>query len=148
MGSLVTFPAPLTTTLAVNATTTVPYPNGFSQAALTNSTGGQIAINDNEVFHQGINVAFTFGASSITIQNLSPIDWPAGTIMNIGLSRTNHRGSTNLILGTRPTEAASGANVVPAPYPAPAGFRWGYVTENSIIVTENGSPVVELERAA
>jgi hypothetical protein len=34
------------------------------------------------------------------------------------------------------------------PYPAPSGYRWGYVTENSITATENGEPVVELERIA
>lgn len=30
------------------------------------------------------------------------------------------------------------------PFPAPSGFRWDIVTEQSNIVTENGEPVVEL----
>lgn len=34
------------------------------------------------------------------------------------------------------------------PYPAPSGYRWGVVTENSIPVTENGQPVIELEKVA
>jgi hypothetical protein len=31
-----------------------------------------------------------------------------------------------------------------APYPAPAGFHWQFVTQNGVRVTENGVPVVEL----
>jgi hypothetical protein len=34
------------------------------------------------------------------------------------------------------------------PYEAPLGYRWGLVTENSVPVTENGQPVIELERIA
>ncbi len=106
MGSRVTTLFPLASDIAVGATFSIPYPSGFTQASLLNSAGGSVAVNDNEVFHQGIGAAFTFGASNITIQNNSPIVWPAGSILNIGLSRTNPRGSNNLVFGTRPGEAA------------------------------------------
>jgi hypothetical protein len=147
MGSLVTFKAPITADIAVNGTFTVSYPSGYAQTSLANSGDGYLSINDNEVFRQGLGVQFTFGASNITVQNTSPIPWPAGTIVNIGLSRTDPRGSNNVVFGTRPSNAAQGGGVV-GPYPAPTGFRWGYVTENTITVTENGEPVVELERIA
>ena len=30
--------------------------------------------------------------------------------------------------------------------PAPAGFRWDFVTQNDLTVTQNGVPVVDLVR--
>jgi hypothetical protein len=36
---------------------------------------------------------------------------------------------------------------VVGPYPAPSGYRWDYVTENNIRVTEAGTPVVALRAA-
>lgn len=108
MGSRVTFKAPITSDVAVNGTFTVPYPAGFNQAMLTNAGDGYLALNDNEVYRQGIGVQFTFGASNITVQNTSPIPWPAGTVVNIGLSRTDPRGSHNVVFGTRPSNATQG----------------------------------------
>lgn len=108
MGSLVTFKSPILTDVAVNGTFTVPYPNGYSSVSLANAGDGYLALNDNEVFRQGVGVQFTFGASNITVQNTSPLVWPAGTVVNIGLSRTNPRGSYNLFFGNRPSEAAPG----------------------------------------
>ena len=35
---------------------------------------------------------------------------------------------------------------VPAPYPAPPGFHWEYVTSNGERVTSNGEAVVSLVR--
>ena len=35
-----------------------------------------------------------------------------------------------------------------APNPAPSGYRWDYVTENGVRVTEKSEPVVALVRAA
>ena len=37
---------------------------------------------------------------------------------------------------------------VSGPYPAPAGYRWDYVVENGMPVTEGGQSVVVLLRAA
>ena len=34
------------------------------------------------------------------------------------------------------------------PYPAPSGYRWQYVVESSVPVTESGVRVVELQRIA
>lgn len=35
-----------------------------------------------------------------------------------------------------------------APYAAPAGYRWDFVTEGGATVTERNIPVVELQRVA
>jgi hypothetical protein len=35
---------------------------------------------------------------------------------------------------------------LPAPYPAPDGYHWEYVTENGVGVTESGVPLVDLVR--
>lgn len=35
-----------------------------------------------------------------------------------------------------------------APYPAPTGWRWDFVTEDGVRVTEDNEPVVDLVRAA
>ena len=106
MGSLVTFKAPITSDVAVNGTFTVSYPSGYNSTNMANSGNGYLALNDNEVYQQGIGVQFTFGVSNITVQNTSPIPWPSGTVVNIGLSRTNPRGSNYLVFGTRPSDAA------------------------------------------
>jgi hypothetical protein len=47
-------------------------------------------------------------------------------------------------LGTL-TLAKGGAS---GPYPAPAGYRWDYVTENNVRVTERGEYLVALKRVA
>lgn len=35
-----------------------------------------------------------------------------------------------------------------APYPAPSGYRWDFVTEDGVRVTQDNEPVVDLVRAA
>lgn len=62
-------------------------------------------------------------------------------------------GMTKLGAGGFSLGRADGARLikgggVPAPYPPPAGYRWDYVTENNIRVTERNEPVVALVRAS
>lgn len=38
--------------------------------------------------------------------------------------------------------------VVQGPYPAPAGYQWAYVSDNSINTADNNNAVVELQRIA
>lgn len=42
----------------------------------------------------------------------------------------------------------TGGAAVWAPYPAPSGFRWDFVTSNGDRVTSNGEPVVALVEIA
>lgn len=141
MGSLVTFKSPILTDVAVNGTFTVPYPNGYSSVSLANAGDGYLALNDNEVFRQGVGVQFTFGASNITVQNTSPLVWPAGTVVNIGLSRTNPRGSYNLFFGNRPSEATQGdgsGGISP-----PSGFIFLSDNDGAYLLDQDGYYLVE-----
>jgi len=49
---------------------------------------------------------------------------------------------------SRRAPALSPSKGVGGPYAPPAGYRWAYVTENGATVTEDGSPLVELERTS
>jgi hypothetical protein len=55
-------------------------------------------------------------------------------------------GQTSLRFGQTSASSLWKGGVV-GPYPAPSGYRWDYVTENNIRVTEAGTPVVALRAA-
>ncbi len=53
------------------------------------------------------------------------------------------------MLGSKRVPVALSQGVGAAAYassPAPAGFRWEFVTDNGVRVTDNGIPVVDLVR--
>lgn len=118
MGTKVNVRAALAADVAVNGTFTVPYPSGYTQATLTGSIGGQVRVNDNDVFKQGIGAQFAFGASSITITNTSPIIWPLGAYLRIGFDTTSRNGSYSLTLGTERNQAASATSLSSEPLAA------------------------------
>lgn len=109
MASLVT--TRITIATAVNnagTVTGVPYPSGWNQARLLGTTGGSLSLANNERFPQAASgagtVAFTFGASDITITNNSGVTWPAFSELIIGFGTKDEAGRyTNDI------------NVTPAP---------------------------------
>lgn len=89
----------LATDVADGATVTVPYPAGLTQTDLTDSTGGVVAVNENDVWPQGTGagtVALTFGASNITVTNNSGITWTAGSDLIASFGETSINGSYNL----------------------------------------------------
>lgn len=51
-------------------------------------------------------------------------------------------------LAQRGLGLGTGGAAVWAPYPAPSGFRWDFVTSNGDRVTSNGEPVVALVEIA
>lgn len=75
----------LAANVANAGTVTVPYPAGTTQASLTGSTDGTAVLNNNMVYPQAASgagtVAFTFGASNITVTNNSGETWPAGSTL-------------------------------------------------------------------
>jgi hypothetical protein len=87
----------LTTAVANNGTLTFPYPVGLVQADFTGDFAlerGSVAINSNEVYEEfDEEVLFTYGASLVTVQNLSGVAWVAGSLI--------------AAVGSRLTEAAS-----------------------------------------
>lgn len=87
--------ARLAAAVANAATVVVPYPAGFNQAALIGSTGGSLALNNNDVYPQaasGVRVNFTFGASDITITNNTGVSWPIGSDIIVSFGRSTIEG--------------------------------------------------------
>lgn len=89
----------LATAVADAGTVVVGYPSGTTQASLTDSTGGVVAINDGAggTFDQGAG-GFTvvFGASTITITNDSDVTWPAQATLHASFGETDINGNYNL----------------------------------------------------
>ncbi|MCH4543132.1 hypothetical protein [Ochrobactrum sp. A-1] len=100
----------LAAAVANGATVTVPYPTGQTQTSLTGTTGGSVAVGDNDVFPQAASgagtVAFAFGASNITITNNSGISWPANTVVTAGFGHIDIDGNYNLTWPKQVQDAA------------------------------------------
>lgn len=98
MGALANASAVLGSAVANGGTLTVSYPSGQSQGTLIGSTRGRVAINNNDVYPQagsGAAVAFTFGASNITITNNTGVTWPAGATLLASFGDNTDDGSYN-----------------------------------------------------
>jgi hypothetical protein len=53
------------------------------------SATGQVAINDNDIYEEAEeDVAFTYGASTISVQNATGLTWPAGALIRVQAART------------------------------------------------------------
>lgn len=115
MGSLANIKTILATAVANAGTVIVPYPAGTTQAMLTGTTGGSVAISANDVYKQAGSgagtVAFTFGliGTGITITNNSGVAWPAGAELIASFGRTDINGSYNL---TSPKQLQDKVNAI------------------------------------
>lgn len=113
MGSLATSPIiSITTAVAPAGTLTVAYPAGTVQATLNGTTGGSMSLNSNDTFPQAASgtgtVAFTFGASNITVTNNTGLTWAVGDLVRFGFGINNRLGSYNLTIGTEYNQAKAG----------------------------------------
>ena len=99
MSSLAVAKAVLAAAVANNQTVAIPYPAGFTQAFLIGSTGGSLAVNNNDRFPQAPSgagtVAFAFGADTITITNNSGVTWPVGAELIVGFGDSQIGGTYN-----------------------------------------------------
>lgn len=91
----------LTPTAIANAGTfTVPYPTGQTQTTLNGSTLGQLALASGDAFPQAASgngtVAFSFGASNITVTNNTGVTIPANTKMFLSFGAVDINGSYNV----------------------------------------------------
>lgn len=115
MGSLANIKTILGTAVANAGTVVVAYPAGTNQALLTGTTGGSVAVNANDTYKQAASgagtVAFTFGASNITITNNSGATWPAGAELIASFGRVDINGSYNL---TNPKQLQDKVAAIPA----------------------------------
>lgn len=81
------------------ATFTVPYPAGTTQATLTGSTGGQLALKSGESYKQGTGagtVSFAFGAGNITVTNNTGVAIPAAAEIYLSFGEVDINGVYNL----------------------------------------------------
>lgn len=107
MGALAYTPYTMAADVANGATFTVPYPSGFNQASLNGSAGGMLVANQDR-FPQAASgagtVAFSFGASNITVTNNTGRTLTQGTIVRLSFGKTDRAGSYNpAIAGVAPT---------------------------------------------
>lgn len=87
----------LASAVADDGTVAVGYPSGTSQADFNAglASGGYVILNGNdrlEVADPGISI--TYGASDITITNLSGYSWAAGTKLTLQLEQSNTDADT------------------------------------------------------
>lgn len=102
MSSLGIVTATLASAVANNGTVAVAYPTGQTAQSLSGSVGGDLTIDDGAggAFEQaagGFSVAY--GASTITITNLSGLTWAAGAILRLSLGTVPRLGSYNVTIG-------------------------------------------------
>lgn len=114
MSAIANIKAMLAAAVAPAGTVTVPYPTGTTQASLTGTTGGSLALNNNDRFPQAASgagtVAFAFGASNITITNNSGISWPVNSEIIVSFGLRDINGNYNL---TDPRKIQDKVNALP-----------------------------------
>ena len=84
MGALALTTVTLASAVADDATFTVAYPAGITQAMLLGSTLGRMIVNGDAAFAQGA-AGFTaaFGSSNVTVTNTTGATLAAGAVLNI-----------------------------------------------------------------
>ena len=112
MSALTSTSAVLASAVANNGTVAIPYPAGFTRADLIGTTGGSVAVDDNDRYPQASSgagtVGLSFGASTITITNRSGITWAAGARLIASFGTTDRLGGYNLTTGPARNQAARG----------------------------------------
>lgn len=109
MGALAVTSTILATAVADDGTFTLAYPTGATRALLFGSTGGKMVVDDDLVWNQadpGFSVSF--GASLITVTNLTGASLAAGSEIKLSFGVSPRNGSYNLTIGDAANQAASG----------------------------------------
>lgn len=93
MGAIAVTQVTLASSVADDATFTVAYPAGITQALLLGATGGKMVVNGDAVYDQGAS-GFTavYGASNITVTNTTGASLAAGTVIDISFGRNDISG--------------------------------------------------------
>lgn len=82
--------------VANSATVTVSYPSGQSRATLAGSSSGDLTIDDGRggAWNEGASgFSLVYGASNITVTNLSGVTWVAGSDLRISFGENAPSGS-------------------------------------------------------
>ncbi len=134
MGALAYTTLTLTADVANAGTFTVPYSSGFTQASLTGSTGGKL-VSTQDTYNQAASgagtVAFSFGASNITVTNNTGQTLKAGTTVRLSFGRTDRNGSYNPSLVGGAPAALTAATGTPSATIADVGASFSQATLNN-----------------
>jgi hypothetical protein len=111
MSSYGTVTHTLASAVADDGTVAIAYPTGQTRATLRGATGGDLTVNDGALGrYEQADPGFSasFGASTITITNLSGLSWPAGSKIVVSFGDTPASGSYNLVQGSTKEKAQAG----------------------------------------
>lgn len=127
----------LASAVANNGTVTVPYPTGQTRASLSGSSSGDLTLDSgaNGILNEGAsNFSLAYGASLITITNLSGYSWPAGAELRVSFGENAPVGSYNAtVLGAG--GSAQQSDVITK------------LTASGVVVPGSANTVVELNHA-
>lgn len=124
----------LVSAVADDATFTVSYPTGFSQLSFSKGmarTGGYMIVNGNDRWSQtdpGFSVSY--GASLITVTNLTGASLAAGSTIDINLDVSDGNSRIPFTIPLPPLSGITAADIVTEMYPGIAGTieYWEFVT--------------------
>lgn len=93
MGAIALAQVTLASLVADDATFTVAYPSGVTQAMLLGATGGKMVVNGDAVYDQGVS-GFTavYGSSNITVTNTTGASLAAGSVIAISFGDSSQNG--------------------------------------------------------
>lgn len=97
MGALALVTTTLASAVANNATFTVAYPSGITQARLLGCSGGRMVVNGDVGYDEGAS-GFTasYGASNITVTNTTGGSLAAGSEVILSFGENTRDGSYNV----------------------------------------------------
>lgn len=97
MGALALVTTTLASSVADDATFTVAYPSGITQARLLGCSGGRMVVNGDIGYDEGAS-GFTasYGASEITVTNTTGGSLAAGTKLILSFGENTRDGSYNI----------------------------------------------------
>lgn len=112
MGAIALAQVTLASSVADDATFTVAYPSGITQASLLGATGGKMVVNGDAVYDQGAS-GFTvvYGASNMTVTNTTGASLASGSVIDISFGQNTMSGRYNTpikVVGINALTAATG----------------------------------------
>ena len=97
MGALALVTTTLASSVADDATFTVAYPSGITQARLLGCSGGRMVVNGDIGYDEGASgFTVSYGASNITVTNTTGGSLAAGTEVILSFGENTRDGSYNI----------------------------------------------------
>lgn len=141
----------LASAVADDGTFTVSYPSGFTRADLVGSTGGEVVV-DERYFHDQADpgFGFSFGASNITVTNLTGATLAAGSELVLSFGELSTGGRLTPAVAQSPIVSLTAANGTASDTIADVGASFNQTTLNNInqsFATKINAMIAALEAA-